>query len=134
MPTSFLAPFLLCLVIVAHPHAPAHAAHPVSPALFAQVSGALVQPEGIQGLAQQPPRPEAVQAEEGGNEPPAADQDNAEPQADVAKTASPFELRYLISYVLMLVFIAGSTVLIIRPSGRAIQGDAGGTTTAKGKK
>ncbi len=34
------------------------------------------------------------------------------------------------SYVLMLAFVGGSTFLIIRPSGRKIQGDG---TAAKGK-
>jgi hypothetical protein len=128
-----LVPLVLCLVMAPH-QKPAHATYLVLPPLFAQGVGALVQPGGIEGLAQKPPRPGAVQAPEGGNEPPAADQGNAEPQADAAKSASPFEIRYLISYVLMLLFIGGSTVLIIRPSGRTMQGDPGGAAKAKGKK
>ena len=45
--------------------------------LFAQAVGGLVQPGGIEGLAQQPPRPSAVQAPEG-NAAPAGDQNFAE--------------------------------------------------------
>jgi hypothetical protein len=84
--------------------------------VIAQAGAALVQPGGIQGLANQQ-RPEMVQAE------PQADP--AEPAADgaaaPAPTASPFEIRYLIAYVLMLVFIGGGTGLVIRPTGRIRQ-------------
>jgi hypothetical protein len=97
--------------------------------LFAQGVGALVQPGGIEGLAQQPPRPAAVQAPEGGA-PPAGDQNNAEEKPGTGSKASPFEIRYIMSYVLMLAFVGGSTFLIIRPSGRKTQGDGG---AAKGK-
>lgn len=97
--------------------------------LFAQGVGALVQPGGIEGLAQQPPRPAAVQAPEGGA-PPAGDQNNAEEKPGTGSKASPFEIRYIMSYVLMLAFVGGSTFLIIRPSGRKTQGDGG---VAKGK-
>lgn len=133
MNTSRLVPLVLCLGVTVHPM-PASATHLTPFPLLAQGVGALVQPGGIEGLAQQPPRPEAVQAPQEGNEPPADEQANAEPQADAAKTASPFEIRYLISYVLMLLFIGGSTVLIIRPSGRIIQGESAGAGKAKGKK
>jgi hypothetical protein len=92
--------------------------------LFAQGVGALVQPGGIEGLAQQPPRPAAVQAPEGGA-PPAGDQNNAEEKPGTGSKASPFEIRYILSYVLMLAFVGGSAFLIIRPSGRIIQGEDG---------
>jgi hypothetical protein len=88
---------------------------------------------GIEGFAQQPVRPGVVQAPEGGNAPPAGDQGNAEARAEATPPASAFEIRYIIAYVLMLVFIGGSTVLIIRPSGRAIQGGSG-PATGKAKK
>jgi hypothetical protein len=106
--------------------------------LFAQGVGGLVQPGGIEGLAQQPPRPAAVQAPEGGA-PPAGDQNNAEEKPGTGSKASPFEIRYIMSYVLMLAFVGGSTFLIIRPSGRKTQGDGGATkgkdkTAAKTKK
>jgi hypothetical protein len=102
---------------------------PLFAPLFAQGVGALVQPGGIEGLAQQPPRPAAVQAPEGGA-PPAGDQNNAEEKPGTGSKASPFEIRYIMSYVLMLTFVGGSTFLIIRPSGRKTQGDGG---AAKGK-
>lgn len=104
--------------------------------LFAQAVGGLVQPGGIEGLAQQPPRPSAVQAPEG-NDAPAGDQNNAEEKPDAAPKASPFEIRYIMSYVLMLAFVGGSTFLVIRPSGRKIQGDGDtpkAKAAAKGKK
>lgn len=88
--------------------------------VIAQAGAALVQPGGIQGLANQQ-RPEMVQAE------PQADPagEPAEPAADgaaaPAPTASPFEIRYLIAYVLMLVFIGGGAGLVIRPTGRIRQ-------------
>lgn len=97
------------------------------PPLLAQGVGALVQPGGIEGLAQKPP--------EDGGEPAAADAGEAKPET--APAASPFELRYIFSYVLMLAFVGGSTFLIIRPSGRKIQGDDGAATgkgPAKAKK
>jgi hypothetical protein len=102
--------------------------------LLAQGVGALVQPGGIEGLAQQPPRPAAVQAPEGGDAPPA---DAGEAKPETATAANPFELRFIFSYVLILAFVGGSTFLIIRPSGRKIQGDdaaAKGKETAKAKK
>lgn len=98
------------------------AAVPFPLPLFAQGVGALVQPGGIEGLAQQPPRPAAVQAPEGAA-PPAGDQNNAEEKPETGSKASPFEIRYIMSYVLMLALVGGSTFLIIRPSGRQIQGD-----------
>jgi hypothetical protein len=88
--------------------------------VIAQVGPALVQPGGIQGLAN-PQRPEMVQAE------PQADPagEPAEPAADgaaaPAPTASPFEIRYLIAYVLMLALIGGGTGLVVRPTGRIRQ-------------
>jgi hypothetical protein len=81
----------------------------------------------MENRAQEPERPVAVEAKPGDGGPPAA-------QGEAKPSASPFEIRYLISYVLMLLFIGGSTVLIIRPSGRTIQGDPGGAAKAKGKK
>lgn len=78
----------------------------------------------LSAVAQPPERPAAVQAPEDG----AAAAGDAKPEA--APAASPFELRYLFSYVLMLAFVGGSTFLIIRPSGRKTQGDDG---AAKGK-
>ena len=80
----------------------------------------------IESHAQDPVRLVAVEAQPGDNNALAA-------QGDAKPEASPFEIRYIISYVLMLLFIGGSTVLIIRPSGRAIQGDSG-AAKAKGKK
>ncbi len=70
-----------------------------------------------------------MQAPEGGA-PPAGDQNNAEEKPGTGSKASPFEIRYIMSYVLMLTFVGGSTFLIIRPSGRKTQGDGG---AAKGK-
>jgi hypothetical protein len=70
-----------------------------------------------------------VQAPEGGT-PPAGDQNNAEEKPGTGSKASPFEIRYIMSYVLMLAFVGGSTFLIIRPSGRKTQGEGG---AAKGK-
>lgn len=89
-------------------------------------------PHGSRAVAQPPERPAAVQAPEDGAAPAAGD---AKPEA--ASAASPFELRYIFSYVLMLAFVGGSTFLIIRPSGRKIQGDDGavkGKGAAKAKK
>ena len=103
--------------------------------LFAEAVGGLVQP-GIEGLAQQPPRPSAVQAPEG-NAAPAGDHNIAEEKPAAAPKASPFEIRYIMSYVLMLAFVGGSTFLVIRPSGRKIQGDGDtpkAKAAAKGKK
>jgi hypothetical protein len=123
-------------ISVGHSVAAAAASFPLP--LFAQGVGALVQPGGIEGLAQQPPRPAAVQAPEGGA-PPAGDQNNAEEKPGTGSKASPFEIRYIMSYVLMLAFVGGSTFLIIRPSGRKIQGEGGAAkgndkTAAKTKK
>jgi hypothetical protein len=103
---------------------------PLFAPLFAQGVGALVQPGGIEGLAQQPPRPAAVQAPEGGA-PPAGDQNNAEEKPGTSSKASPFEIRYIMSYVLMLAFVGGSTFLIICPSGRKTQGDGGAAKADK---
>lgn len=84
-------------------------------------------------MARQPPRPAAVQAEDDAGDPPAAAQGDADPPA--ASKASPFEIRYLIAYLLMLIFIGGSAFLVIRPSGRKIQGQkANGKESAKAKK
>lgn len=85
---------------------------------------------GLRAVAQPPERPAAVQAPEDG-----ATAVEAKPEASSA--VSPFELRYIFSYVLMLAFVGGSTFLIIRPSGRKIQGDDGavkGKGAAKAKK
>lgn len=104
-------------------------------ALFAQGVGALVQPGGVEALAQQAARPAAVQADEADANQPAAAQGAAAPEP--TSKASPFEIRYIIVYVLMLIFVGGSTFLIIRPSGRKIQGaDAApqGKGPAKAKK
>jgi len=83
----------------------------------------------MESRAQEPERPVAVEAKPGDGGPPAA-----QGEAEAQPSASPYEIRYLTSYVLMLLFIGGSTVLIIRPSGRTIQGDPGGAAKAKGKK
>lgn len=92
--------------------------------LLAQGVGALVQPGGIEGLAQQPARPAAVQAPEQAA-PQAGGQNNAGEKPETNSKASPFEIRYIPSYVLMLAFVGGSAFLIIRPSGRIIQGEDG---------
>ena len=87
---------------------------------------------GLVGIAQPPERPAAVQAPADGVAP-----GPAEAQPEAASAASPFELRYIFSYVVMLAFVGGSTFLIIRPSGRKIQGDdaaAKGKESAKPKK
>ena len=87
----------------------------------------------IKSFAQPPARLGVVQGPEPGNAQPAGDQGNAEAKADATPPASAFEIRYIIAYMLMLVFIGGSTFLIIRPSGRAIQGGSG-PATGKAKK
>lgn len=80
---------------------------------------------GMTIMAQPPGRPAAIQAPEGGlNQPP------AEAEQEAAQAANPLEFRYLLSYILLLAFVGGSTFLIIRPSGRATLPDA--PTTAKG--
>lgn len=94
--------------------------------LFAQGGAALVQPGGLQGLANPQNRPEMVQAEPQPEQPPPAE---AEPAA--ATTASPFEIRYLISYLLMLVFVGGGTALVIRPNGRVPPAEGKASTPSK---
>lgn len=87
--------------------------------MIAQAGAALVQPGGLQGLAQgaanPAARPEMVQAD------PQAEQPKPADAAAPATDASPFEIRYLIAYVMMLIFIGGGTGLVVRPTGRTRQ-------------
>ena len=107
--------------------APGTAAPPPTPPLvaplLAQGGAALVQPGGIQELAKKAneARPEMVQADPAPAEAPAAADDAADAEAAAPKKASPLELRYFISYVLILAFVGGGTALAIRPSGRKPQ-------------
>lgn len=109
--------------------------------IFGQAGVGLVQPGGLQGLANQAARPNMVEAEPPADQP--ADAAAAEPPADEAPaavpSASPFEIRYLLTYVLMLAMISGGTFLVARPSGRRAQapspagskGKPGAVQTAK---
>ncbi len=100
--------------------------------LYAQAGAALVQPGGIEGLAKPPARPGVVDAAEAGPAQPAADQEPANGDANPAGAtqASPFELRFIISYVLMMIFMGAGMFLAVRPSGRLTQGD---DAASKGK-
>ncbi len=90
--------------------------------LYAQAGAALVQPGGIEGLAKPTPRPGVVDAAEAGPDQAAPDQvvdGDAKPAG--ATQASPYELRFLISYVLMMIFMGAGMFLVVRPSGRQVQ-------------
>ena len=105
-----------------------HASSPV----FA-FQGPLVEVLGTQAAGQslqsgQNARPTAVQAEKGD----AAQKTDA--AADSASTASAFEVRYLISYFAMLIFIGGGTFLVVRPTGRISQDAKANDTKEKDKK
>lgn len=100
--------------------------------IFGQAGVGLVQPGGLQGLANQAARPNMVEAEPPADQP--ADAAAAEPPAEEAAAvpdASPFEIRYLVTYVLMLAMISGGTFLVARPSGRRRQEPS--TAGSKGK-
>lgn len=96
--------------------------------MIAQAGAALVQPGGLQGLAQgaanPAARPEMVQADPQAAEPKPAD-------AAPATAASPFEIRYLIAYLMMLIFIGGGTGLVVRPTGRTRQDQGKAAATPK---
>ncbi|MFM8635678.1 MAG: hypothetical protein ACKOEX_12870 [Planctomycetia bacterium] len=101
--------------------------------VFGQAGVGIVQPGGLQGLANQAARPNMVEAEPPADQP--ADVAAAEPPADEAPeavpNASPFEIRYLVTSVLMLAMISGGTFLVARPSGRRAQ--APNPSGSKGK-
>lgn len=100
--------------------------------LIAQGGAGLVPPGGIEALAK-PVRPNMVEAQPDAAQPAEAP---ANPEPPASPTASPLEIRYIISYVLMLAMISGSTFLVIRPSGRRHQneGKSGAPAKAAAKK
>ena len=92
--------------------------YPPSPMFAFQVSA--VEVLGTQAAGQslqsgQNARPAAVQA---GEDDTVQDEGAA---SDSTSNASPFEVRYLISYLVMLIFIGGGTFLVVRPTGRISQ-------------
>lgn len=116
---------------------PGTAAPPPTPPLvaplLAQGGAALVQQGGLQELAKKAneARPGMVQAEPAPADAPVAAVDAANAEAAAPKKASPLELRYFISYVLIIAFVGGGTALAIRPSGRKPQSSPKPSANAK---